>query len=86
MKNAKIDQLVLLVKQAERIVQELGILSVDIDGIDGGARVHFPERKFPFKNAKRKDHSDVSDEIVFEIDGIEMFHLTDKEDTEDAII
>lgn len=87
MTNTKIEQLVLLVKQAERIVQELGILAVSIDGVgDSGARVHFSSYDFPFKNAEREEHSLEVDQLTVEIGGVKMFCLTDKEETKNAIV
>lgn len=78
----KLEQLIGTLKQAKRLLGEVGALAVRMDKWDK-TRVQFGEDEMPLKEkATRKDFSAELDELTVTIDGVELICLVDKEEVE----
>lgn len=87
-KGDKVIRLVELLKEAMTLTKETGALGIYCDAYGGKVSVQFSEDSFPLPKTLTTftSHGNETDKHFVNISGIELFYLTDKEDTEDAII
>lgn len=86
-KGDKLIRLIEVLKEAETLAKEMGVLSVYCD-LCSHMKVHFPEEKFPLANTlvENKAHTEELDRHSAMLAGVELFYLTDREEEEIAVI
>lgn len=87
-KGDKVIRLVELLKEATALAKETGAISVYYEGHRDDLSVQYSENSFPLPKTltKATSHSEETDRHFVNISEIELFYLTDKEDTEDATV